>query len=76
MSKRKYQYNEPKNTREHIEAIYEEINFLERGKRNYTQDFTIKDLLTRILSTLREEIYKENSKKKTKAMLSQHLKLF
>lgn len=63
MSKRKYQYNEPKNTREHIEAIYEEINFSERGKRNYTQDFTIKDLLTRILSTLREEIYKKNSKK-------------
>lgn len=49
MNERKYRYEKAKNTKEYIEAIYEDLTY---SKENYYTNKTIKDYLSDILSIL------------------------
>ncbi|WP_334320356.1 hypothetical protein [Gilliamella apicola] len=50
MNERKYRYKKAKNTKEYIEAIYEDLTY--SSKENYYTNKTIKDYLSDILSIL------------------------
>lgn len=58
----KYQFNNPKTTKEYIEAIYEEINFTEKGRKNFNYQITMKDLLISILEILQKSNYSDEIK--------------
>lgn len=50
MNERKYRYKKAKNTKEHIEAIYEDLTY--SSKEGYYKNKTLKDYLSDILSIL------------------------
>ena len=50
MNERKYRYKKAKNTKEYIEAIYEDLTY--SSKENYYTNKTLKDYLSDILSIL------------------------
>lgn len=55
MNERKYRYKKAKNTKEYIEAIYEDLTY--SSKENYYTNKTIKDYLSDILSIFRKAIW-------------------
>lgn len=62
MNERKYRYEKAKNTKEHIEAIYEDLTY--SSKENYYTNKTLKDYLSDILSILKSNEKADELKKR------------
>lgn len=62
MNERKYRYKKAKNTKEHIEAIYEDLTY--SSKENYYTNKTLKDYLSDILSILKSNEKADEQKKR------------
>lgn len=64
MNERIYSYKKAKNTKEHIEAIYEDLTY--SSKKDYYTNKTVKDYLSDILSTLKSNKVAHELKKQRK----------
>ncbi|WP_175948149.1 hypothetical protein [Burkholderia pyrrocinia] len=54
MTERKYRFEKPRNPRQHLEALYEELSFSKRGYNDIRPTETLKDYVAELLKEARE----------------------
>lgn len=53
MTERKYRFDRPRNPRQHLEALYDELSFSERGYNDSRRTETLKDQVGELLNEAR-----------------------